>query len=364
MNPSVTSPVPARDDMGMAFIPVYAGEASAAGAVQLPASVVQRLGIRASPVATSALTEEIRAPGVVQFDARSVSETYAVTTGQVERLSVRSVGESVRAGQLLFELYSPALATVDNQYLQSLNRQTSSVENPYVNGLRTFGLTDELIADLREKRRRVGRIPYRAEKAGVVTALGARDGAVVAQGTSVLQWMTVDPIWVLVDVPASQAGGIELQGSAEVTLSGLAGRTLSARVDYLYPDLDPITRTARVRLVLRNPDGALRPNMTASVTFHRSDSAPVLHIPREAVIRDGRTDRVILALGAGRFAPREVKVGREIGDQVIVLEGLEVGDQVVTSGVFLLDSESNIRSSLARMEGNGRDAAKVAAGVP
>ena len=349
----------------MDYVPVYEDAPSSTGVVQLSPSMLQRIGVRSAPVVVGALPGEIRAPGVVQFDARSVTETYVVTTGQVEKLSVHSVGESIRAGQLLFELYSPALATADHQYLQALNPQTPAGENPYANGLRTFGLTDDLIADLREKRRPVGRIPYRAATAGVVTALNARSGAVVSQGASVLQWAAVDPVWVIVDVPASQAGELEVRGPADVSVGGLGGRTFSARVDYLYPDVDPLTRAVRVRLVLPNRDGALKPNMTVSATLHGRASDAVASVPREAVIRDGRMDRVILALGGGRFAPRVVKLGRESGDRIVVLEGLQAGDQVVTSGVFLIDSESNIRSSLGRMtDGEGRDAATAAAGKP
>jgi membrane fusion protein, copper/silver efflux system len=349
MNPSVTSPVPAKDEMGMDYVPVY-DEAGVPGqVVQLSAAALQRLAVRTAPVVVSALTSEIRAPGIVQYDGQSVTEAYVITTGQVQKLSVRSVGEVVRAGQVLFELYSPSLATVDAQYLQALESQGPGTENPWVNGLRTFGLTDDLIADLREKRRSVGRIPARAKAAAVVTALNVRDGAIVPQGTSVLQLAGTDPLWVLADVPASQASDLRPQGTGEVTTDALPSRTFQGRVDYIYADVDPLTRATRVRLVVRNRDGALKPNMPVSVTLHGQDAGAVLHVPREAVIRDGRSDRVILALGAGRFMPREVKLGRESGDQVVVLEGLAANDQVVTSGMFLIDSESNIRSSLGRI---------------
>jgi Cu(I)/Ag(I) efflux system membrane fusion protein len=295
------------------------------------------------------LPGQVRAPGVVQFDAHSVTEGYVIVTGRVEKLSVGSVGETIRSGQLLFELYSPSLATVDSQYLQSVDNGTSSAQNPYVNGLRAFGLTDDLIADLREKRRPVGRIPVRARVSGVVTSLNFREGAIVSQGSSVLQWAATDPVWAVAQVPASQARGIEEGQSAEVTILSLPGETLAARVDYIYPGADPITRAVLVRLVLSNQNGALKPNMLVSALINGSESGEVLHVPREAVVRDGRIDRVILALGNGRFLPREVKLGRESGDRIVVLQGLAATDQVVTSGLFLIDAESNVRSSLARM---------------
>jgi len=348
MNPAITSPVPAKDEMGMDYLPVYEDEAAPGQVVQLSAATLQKLAVRSAPVIVGVLASEIRAPGIVQFDARSVTEAYVVTTGQVEKLSVRSVGETVHAGQVLFELYSPALATVDSQYLQALNSQAPA-ENPYVNGLRTFGLTDDLIADLRERRRTVGRIPTRASASGVVTLLNVRNGAIVPQGSSVLQWAATDPVWVLVSVPASQAADVRTQVAGEVTTAALSSRIFQGRVDYIYPDVDPLTRALRVRLVLANRDGALKPNMPVSVTLHGHEAQAVLHVPREAVIRDGRSDRVILALGEGRFLPREVKLGRESGDRIVVTEGLTATDQVVTSGLFLIDSESNIRSSLTRM---------------
>jgi Cu(I)/Ag(I) efflux system membrane fusion protein len=366
MKASVTSLVPAKDEMGMDYVPVYADEGPAEGIVQLPAAVVQKLGVRSAPAVFGPLPGEIRAPGVVQLDARSVTEAYVVTTAQVQKLSVRSVGEPIRAGQLLFELYSPALAIVDTQYLQAVNSQTPGSANPYVNGLRTFGLTDDLIADLRENRRPAGRIPVRAARAGVVTALNFRDGAIVAQGVSVLQWAVLDPVWVMVGVPASLAGEITTGALAEITAPGLPGEKFAGRIDYIYPNVDPITRAVQVRVVLPNRSGALRPNMPVSTTLQGGESAAVLHVPIEAVIRDGRADRVVLSLGNGRFAPRAVTLGREAGDRIVVREGLTASDRVVTSGVFLIDSESNIRSGLARLteQSGERTDAPRAAGRP
>jgi Cu(I)/Ag(I) efflux system membrane fusion protein len=349
MNPSITSPTPAKDEMGMDFTPVYDTSQTVAGEVRLTDSFVQKLGVRIMPVAVGTLSGAVRAPGVIQFDSGSVTEAYVIVTGRVEKLSVGSVGEAIRSGQLLFEVYSPALETVDVQYLQSLDASTPNSQNPYVNGLRAFGLTDDLIADLREKRRPVGRLPVRARRSGVVTALNFRSGAIVSPGDSVLQWAATDPVWAIVQVPASQAPYVKKGQSAEVTSPALNGGPLSASVSYVYPDADPRTGAVPVRLVLPNRDGELKPNTLVSALIHGSESGEVIHVPREAVIRDGRVDRVILALGDGRFVPREVELGRESGDRLVVLKGLGATDQVVTSGVFLIDAESSIRSSLARM---------------
>jgi Cu(I)/Ag(I) efflux system membrane fusion protein len=250
---------------------------------------------------------------------------------------------------LLFELYSPALATVDSQYLLSLDSGTKYSENPYVSGLRTFGLTDDLMEDLRERRRPVGRIPVRAKHSGVVTALNFRNGAMVSQGASVLQWAAVDPIWAVVQIPASQVTDVKEGQRATVTSPAPYGVPLSVRVNYVYPEADPVTGAVLIRLVLPNPNGTLKPNTPVVALLEGADSEEVLHVPGQSVIRDGQVDRVIVALGDGRFSPREVKLGRERGDRIEVLQGLSATDRVVTAGLFLIDAESNIRSSLARM---------------
>jgi Cu(I)/Ag(I) efflux system membrane fusion protein len=349
MNPSITSPTPAKDEMGMDYLPVYDNGRTVASEVRLTDSVVQKLGVRIESVKIGTLSGQVRAFGVVKFNERSVSEAYVIVNGRVEKLSVGGVGEAISSSQLLFELYSPALETVDVQYLQSLDSGTPLAQNPYANGLRSFGLTDDLIADLREKRRPVGRIPVRAKLSGVVTALNFRNGAIVTPGDSVLQWAAVDPVWAVVHVPASQAMDVKIGQSATVMSPALQGEALSASINYVYPGADPLTGAVLVRLVLPNPNGTLKPNMLVSALIQESNSGEVLHVPREAVIRDGRIDRVMLALGDGRFAAREVTLGRESGDRIVVVRGLAARDRVVTSGVFLIDAESNIRSSLARL---------------
>jgi Cu(I)/Ag(I) efflux system membrane fusion protein len=355
MNPAVTSPVPARDEMGMEYVPVYDEAAQAPGELHLSAALIQKLGVRTAPVSVGPLNLEVRAPGIVRYDERSLAEAYAPTGGRVEKLSVRAVGERVSSGQLLFEIYSSPLASADAQYLAAVNPARSDSENPFVGALRALGLTDQLIADLREGHRAVGRIPVRAGSAGVITALNCRTGAVIGAGAPVLRWASVDPIWVIADVPASQASVVKAGATARIRAGGPAGTERTGHVDYIYPEVDAATRSTQVRVVLSNADGLLRPNMFVSTVLYSADGAAVLHVPREAVIRDGDSARVIVALGEGRFAPRRVELGPESGEQTVVRSGLEASDHVVTSGIFLLDSESALRAGLARM--NDPDAA-------
>jgi len=350
MDPSITSPTPAKDSMGMDYVPVYAStSASGRGDVQLSPGQLQRLGVRTSAAQYGRLPSQIIAPGIIRFDQRSSRVISAPLGGWVQQLSVKSAGDAVRSGQVLFELYSPLLTTADEQYLRALRPDGHALDNPYALGLRSLGLNDEQIGAIAEKRRAAGHIPFTARSPGVVEEIGVAEGAYVAQGTPVIRLVGTDPVWGVVELaegagPAPRAGA-----AASVSSSAYPDRNFDAHVDYVYPSVDPATRTLRVRLVLQNPDGLLKDGMYVSARIDAGDSDPVVYVPREAVIRGGRTDQVILSLGDGRFSPREVKVGRESGESLAILSGLETGQQVVTGGTFLIDSEANLHAALTRL---------------
>jgi Cu(I)/Ag(I) efflux system membrane fusion protein len=149
-------------------------------------------------------------------------------------------------------------------------------------------------------------------------------------------------------VSEAAAGEVRDTDVAEVTSPAYPGRSFKARIDYVYAEADPTSGGARVRLVVKNSDQSLRPSMYVSVLLSGIEGPPVVTVPRDAVMRGARTDHVIVALGDGRFAPRTVKIGSESADRVAILEGLKQGERVVTAAAFLIDSESNLRSSLAR----------------
>ena len=335
----------------MDYVPVYAStSASGRGeAVQLSPAELQRLGVRTSAAQYGRLPSQLIAPGIIRFDQRSSRVISAPLGGWVQQLSVKSAGDAVRSGQVLFELYSPLLTTADEQYLRALRPDGHALDNPYALGLRSLGLNDEQIGAIAEKRRAAGHIPFTARSPGVVEEIGVAEGAYVAQGTPVVRLVGTDPVWGVVELaegagPAPRAGAV-----ASVSSLAYPDRTFDAHVDYVYPSVDPATRTLRVRLVLQNPDGLLKDGMYVSARIDAGDSEPVVYVPREAVIRGGRTDRVILSLGDGRFSPREVKVGRESGESLAILSGLDTGQQVVTGGTFLIDSEANLHAALTRL---------------
>jgi Cu(I)/Ag(I) efflux system membrane fusion protein len=192
-------------------------------------------------------------------------------------------------------------------------------------------------------------VPFHAPIGGVVTDLAVREGAMVSPNMMALTITELGNLWVIAEVPESQSGWVRAGTTAEVRLPSLPGETLAGRVEYVYPELNMETRTLRARIVLDDPGPGLRPNMLANVTLVGEAGEPAVMVARSAVIRSGREDRVVVALGDGRFAPRRVVIGPESGDRVVIREGLAEGEQVVVAGQFLLDSEANLRAGMERM---------------
>jgi len=352
MNPAVTSPTPAKDEMGMDYIPVYAGEEEPAGEglprVSVAPEIANALGVRTAPVARGPLARPVETVGYVAFDEDRLSHVHVRVEGWIEDLRVRAVGERVEAGALLFRIYSPELVIAQEELLQARASGRRALVESSRKKLAALGVADSVIRDVERSGRAVQKVPMYAHHGGVVTRLDVRDGMFVGPTTDAVVLADLDSVWVLVDVFERQAAWVATGQHAEITVAALPGRTWRGKVEYVYPTLDAMTRTLRLRLRFDNADGALRPNMYARATVH-AEPRETLHIPREALIRTGSGERVVLARGEGRFQPVEVRSGFEAGDRVAILEGLAEGDRVVTSAQFLLDSESSLKATLQRM---------------
>lgn len=255
-------------------------------------------------------------------------------------------------GQLLFELYAPALVNAEEEYLQALSMGNERLIRASRQRLAALGISAGQIARLGERRQADPLVQVHAHphRGGVVSSLGVREGMYVKPETEIMTLVDLGSVWLIAEVFERQAGWVELGQAAEARIPSMPGRIWRGRVDYLYPDLDPMTRTLRVRLRFDNPDEHLKPRMFARVSLLSAPRAEVVTIPREALIRDGDSERVVLALGRGRFRPRIVVPGIESGDRVEIREGLEAGDAVVVSAQFLIDSEASLRGSFRRME--------------
>jgi Cu(I)/Ag(I) efflux system membrane fusion protein len=273
----------------------------------------------------------------------------------VEKLYVKSDGERVKKGDILFDLYSRELVNAQEEYIQALQGSNDYLKRASRERLEALGMNPAEIRRVERKRRAVQQVPMPAEQDGVVHGLNVREGMYVQPKTEIMTLADLSSVWLLVDVFERQADWVAVGQPAEVRLTYLPGRVWEGEVEFIYPTIDPKTRTLQVRLRFDNPDEALKPGMFADVRIYAGPKRDVLSIPREALIKAGRSERVILSLGDGRFAAREVMAGIESGDWVEIISGLNEGDEVVTSGQFLIDSEASLKASFSRMGGTGAD---------
>lgn len=352
MNPAITSPVPKKDSMGMDYIPVYADQGGAVGGslIRISPVVEENLGIRTAPVVREDLHRLVRTVGYVAYDQSAVLRLHTRAAGWITELPIASTGERVRKGQLLFRLYSPTLVTAEQEYLRAKRGGEDGFIRAAAQRLRSLGISADEIARLERSGRPSKSIAYYAERGGVVETLNARPGLYVTPGTEVMRLGVLSKVWLVAEVYENEAGWVRVGDTAEARLASAPGEVLYGTVNFIYPELDPVTRTLKVRMTFANPDVTLLPNMYADVTIAGAPAKNVLTIPAEALIRTGdQNNRVILALGNGRFRAQPVTPGIQSGGRVAILSGLKAGEAVVTSGQFLIDSDASLNASLQRL---------------
>jgi Cu(I)/Ag(I) efflux system membrane fusion protein len=267
------------------------------------------------------------------------------------------MGETVRAGQLLFTLYSPMLESVQQEYLDALKIGNQDLIDASRDRLRAVGLDAGTASRLAKSGRAAGRVPFYAPISGVITELEAREGVMLSPDMAAMTITELGSLWVVAEVPEAQSGWVKAGAHAEVRFPSQPGEPIHGRVEYVYPELNMETRTLRARITLAAPPQDVRPNMLANVTLLADAGDAVLHVPRSALIRNGTRDRVVIALGDGRFVSRNVVAGVEGDDRVAIREGLQEGEKVVVAAQFLLDSEANLDAGLDRLDdGSGTPA--------
>ncbi len=354
MIPDFRSDKPGLSPMNMEMVPVYEDEASGTGdpGITIAPEVVNNLGVRTARVSRGMLARRIDTVGYLDYDESRLNHVHVRAEGWIQRLMVKAKGERVEKGRLLFELYSPTLVNAQEEYLQALSMGNERLIRASRQKLTALGISGGQIARLTEKRHadQVVQVFAHHDQGGVVSELMVREGMYLKPDTEIMTLVDLTTVWLLAEVFERQASWVELGQAAGARVPSFPGRTWKGKVDYIYPDLDPMTRTLRVRLRFDNPRELLKPKMFAHVTILADPHQDVLSIPAEALIRDGGSERVVLALGQGRFTPREVVPGIESGDRIEIRKGLAEGDTVVVSAQFLLDSEASLRGSFRRME--------------
>lgn len=339
---------PGKSPMGMDLVPVYV-DAAGGDAIMISPEVIQNLGVRTAKAEISRLWRGIDTVGYVDFDESKVSHIHLRTEGWIENLVVRSEGERVKKGDRLFNFYSPELVNAQEEFVQALSAGNKGLVAASTERLLALGISKQQIAALRKNRKVRQTIAVFAPQDGVVSTLPVREGMFIKPSMKVMSLADLSSVWLLAEVFERQVDWVSMGDAAQVTLSYLPGREWQGKVEYIYPSLDPKTRTLKVRLRFDNPEEALKPNMYANVKIFGGAKADILVIPMEALIRTGRNERVIVALGEGRFEARTVKAGIESGDWVEIASGLKPGEEVVVSGQFLIDSEASIKASINRM---------------
>nr|ABB79937.1 membrane fusion protein [uncultured bacterium pES01019D12] len=357
MDPAFRRDEPGKSPMGMDLVAVYANDDATGegeeGAVYIGATVVHNLGVRTSKAERRSLWRKVEATGYIDYDESRLSQINVRTEGWVQRLLVETEGERVSKGQLLFEFYSPQLVNAQKEYTQAKRRNDRRLLVAAEKKLLALGMTPAGITRLSKSGKVSDTVQVLAPQDGIITRLNVQEGIFIKPATEVMSLADLSSVWLQAGVFEAQAEWVAEAQSAEARLNYMPGEVFNGRVDYVYPVLDPVTRTLQVRLRFDNPGERMKPNMYARVTIFGKSHPGALSIPREALIRGARFDRVVVSLGDGSYVVREVISGIESGEWVEIVSGLEAGDEVVTSAQFLIDSEASLAGSIQRLDASG-----------
>lgn len=347
--------------------PVYAEDATAipAGALQVTPERQQLIGLRFGEVSYGSSAQEFRSVGRVAVDEARTTRVHARVEGWIDRVHADFVGQLITKGQPLLTLYSPELLATQQELLLALEARTimskSSMHEAHTNSealveaarrrLELWNFNRSQIETVERSGKPIPSVTIYAPAGGFITARNAFPGQKIAPDTELYAIADLSRVWVMADVFESDAPALSLGVQAVVTSPNDPSISLQARVSYIQPQVDPATRTLKVRLELNNPGYKLKPEMFVDVTF-RVTGSNILTVSSEAVLDSGTTQTVFMDLGKGLLEPRQVEVGRRFGDRVEILRGLSKGDRIVVSGAFLLNSESQLKSAMAGMSQN------------
>jgi len=361
MNPKFHSDKPGKSPMGMDLVPVY--EDDEGGGIKIDPVIKQNIGVKTAVVKRKNLARDIRLAGLVAYDERTVTKIQSKTTGWIEKLYVNFTGEHVKKGDYLLEIYSPELVSTSEEYVLALDyynaMSKSSIGTVKESGhslleasrrrLEFFDVPEHQIKELARTRKVKKTLHIHSPVEGIVVTKNVEQGMQVTPSKVLYVIADLSSVWVLADIYEYEIPWVKEGQKVKMTLASIPGTTFEGKVTYIYPYLDRETRTVQVRMEFENHNLLLKPDMYADVQIKADVKKGVIAIPKEAVIRSGKTNIVMMEIGEGRFEPREVRLGLESDDDYEILEGIKAGETVVISGNFLLDSESNLREVTGKM---------------
>jgi len=366
MNPAVTSPVPAKDTMGMDYLPVYAEEAETdapAGAIKIDAVTVQNIGVRTAIAKKTLLSHVVRAVGRVAYDEERIVRLHPKTEGWIETLRVDKTGEWVKKNDDLLSIYSPQLVSSQQEYILALNNLKMLEKSP-IEDIRRGA--EELVKSSRERLKLLDVPAHQLHELtdshtikkslhihtpadGIVINIGAREGQYVTPETELYMIADLSKVWVYADIYEYELPWVKVGDPVEMQLAGVPGRIFKGHLAFIYPYAEAKTRTIKVRLAFDNAQLLLKPELFTEVTIYAGKQDDTVVIPSEAVIRSGAKNQVFVVRGAGKFEPRLITTGLSSNNEIAVLDGLKEGEEVVTSAQFLIDSESKLHEATAKM---------------
>ena len=342
--------------MGMKTQPKYADDAGAAGAspgVKIDPSAMQSLGIRVVTAQMGSLTVPLNVTGSIDFNQRDVAVIQARSGGFVSRVYARAPGDVITAGAPIADVQLPEWGGAQTEFLAVKRLGRPDLTAATRKRLKLLGMSDGLIASVERSGRTNGAVTITSPISGVIQTLDVRSGMTLGQGQTLAQVTGIGTVWLNAAVPEAQSGGLRIGQHASAVLTAFPGEPFGGRIVAILPTAQADSRTLTVRIELANRGGHLRPGMFAQVSLG-GDAKPALLVPSEAVIRTGIRTIVMLATGDGRYQPAEVLTGREGGGQSEILAGLAVGEKVVASGQFLLDSEASLTGIATRPIGGAK----------
>ncbi len=351
---------PGKSPMGMDLVPVYDSSHPDSSDEDFPTVVInattaQNMGMRLLKVSNSSMSRNIQTIGRVQYNEDNLKHVHPRANGWVEKVRVKAEGDTVKNGQILLEYYSPEIVAAQQDYLISKKssalysgKNSTTLLSSARQKLELLDIPMSIIRKLDKDSKTSELIPVLSPQKGVITEIGIRDGMYVTPNTQMYSIADLSSVWVVVDVFEHQMSWVKAGNDTEMTIEGLPGKSWKGKVDYIYPELDKTTRTLRVRLKFDTPKKQLKPNMLTKVRITTQNKI-TLNIPSDAVIYYAGNPRVIKRTSDNTFQPVEVNLGIHSNGNIEILQGLDIDDEIVVSGQFMIDSESNLQASFRRL---------------
>ncbi len=364
MDPTFIRDEPGKSPMGMDLVPVYEDEAVTGSIISIDPVTSQNMGVRLTPVVRKNLSRTVRTVGLVGYEEPRQFSVNSKVDGWVERLYVNETGQFVKKGSALLDIYSPALVSAQEEFLLARNNSQSLVKSPFPSisegaqrllessrrRLKLWEISDRQIARLEKSGEVAKTLTLYATYDGIVNMKMVREGQYIKKGMELLMLSDISKVWVYADIYEYEMPWVKVGQKADILLPYVGTDPIKSEVSFIYPFVEPKTRTIKARFDIENPDFTLKPEMYVNVRLETEPVENALTVPVEAVLYSGERQTVFVALGEGKFEPRLVKTGVQSEEgEIEIVQGLLEGEQVVVSAQFMLDSESKLREAIQKM---------------